>query len=197
MPTEFCLTTEFNYDDYGVRLRSPIFLQKADYGLTTDLFLPVIFYYTLFLTPPLECSTQSRKRDRRGMPPGFVNGEPHLEPLPPPRAGDVELAAAGDKAAKMRMAKWRKRDMIRKRTIAQQQGRIEARMKSPARAPSPPLDDDIDLFSGDDDDVWCDDVGVMGGGAASAAVGGGGLTSSSPALRYVPVDCRPERADFC
>ena len=142
MPTEFCLTTEFNYDDYGVRLRSPIFLQKADYGLTTDLFLPVIFYYTLFLTPPLECSTQSRKRHRRGMPPGFVNGEPHLEPIPPPRPGDVELAAAGDKAAKMRMAKWRKRDMIRKRTIAQQQGRIAARMKSPARAPSPPLDDD-------------------------------------------------------
>tara|TARA_R100001230_G_C5671543_1_gene176494 strand:+ start:428 stop:817 length:390 start_codon:yes stop_codon:yes gene_type:complete len=129
------------------------------------------------------------------MPSGFVNGEPYLEPIPPPRAGDVELAAAGDKAAKMRMAKWRKRDMIRKRTIAQQQGRA-ARTKSPARAPSPPLDDDIDLFSGDDDDVWCDDVGVMGGGAASAAVGGG-LTSSSPALRYVPVDCRPERADFC
>lgn len=125
------------------------------------------------------------------MPPGFVNGEPHLEPVPPPRDGDVELAAAGDKAAKMRMAKWRKRDMIRKRTIAQQQGRIAARMKSPARAPSPPLDDFRDLFTGgDEDDVWCDDVGEISGGAASAAVGDG-LTSSSPALRYVPVDCRP------
>jgi len=124
------------------------------------------------------------------MPPGYVHGVRYLEPIPPPRAGDVELAAAGDKAAKMRMAKWRKRDMIRKRAIAQQQGRNGARNKSPASVPSPPLDDDIDLFSGDDDDVWCDDTGVMGGGGASAAVGDG-LTSSPSALRYVPVDCRP------
>lgn len=132
----------------------------------------------------------AKSHERRGgMPPGYVNGEPYLEPIPPPRAGDAELAAAGDKAAKMRMAKWRKRDMVRRRAIAQQQGRIAARMKSPVRAPSPPLDDDIDLFDGDDDDVWCDDVGVMGGGAASAA-DGDPLTSSSPALRYVPVDRR-------
>ena len=127
----------------------------------------------------------------RGMPPGYVHGVQYLEPIPPPRTGDVELAAAGDKAAKMRMAKWRKRDMIRRRAIAQQQGRnaAAARGKSPAREPSPPLDDDIDLFSGNDDDVWCDDVGVMGGGAAGAAVGDG-LTSSSTALRYVSMDCR-------
>ena len=123
----------------------------------------------------------------RGMPPGYVHGVQYLEPIPPPRTGDVELAAAGDKAAKMRMAKWRKRDMIRRRAIAQQQGRnaAAARRKSPARAPSPPLDDNIDLFSDDEDDVWCDDVG----GAAGAAVGDG-LTSSSTALRYVSMDCR-------
>ena len=134
------------------------------------------------------------------MPPGYVNGVQYLEPIPPPRAGDAELAATGDKAAKMRMAKWRKRNMIRNRAIAQQQGRnaAAARRKSPARTPKlrgpPPRDDDnIDKFSGDDDDVWCDDVGVMGGGAAV----GDGLTSSSTAVRYVPVDCRLARTHFC
>ena len=131
----------------------------------------------------------------RGMPPGYVNGVPYLEPIPPPRPGDEELAAAGDKTAKMRMAKWRKRDRLRNRVIAQQKGRVAARHRSPARTPKlrdpPPRDDDgIDMFSADDDDVWCDDVGVMGDGAAGAAVGDG-LTSSSSAVRYVPMDYRP------
>ena len=137
----------------------------------------------------------------RGMPPGYVNGVPYLEPIPPPRPGDEELAAAGDKTAKMRMAKWRKRDRLRNRAIAQQKGRVAARHRSPARTPK--LRDSVEagmsweefqnLFSGDEDDVWSDDVGVMADGAAV----GDGLTSSSTAVRYVPVDFRPARSYFC
>ena len=150
----------------------------------------MIFYYTLLdlmvRQVRKEAAAVLRDLASRGMPPGYVHGVQYLEPIPPPRKEDVELAAAGDKAAKMRMANWNRRNMIRNRAIAQQKGRIAARMKSPTRVPSPPLDDDIDKFSGDDDDVWCDDVGVMDGGAAA----GEGLTSSSTALRYVSMDCR-------
>ena len=154
--------------------------------------LRVIFYYTLLdlmvRQVRKEAAAVLRDLASRGMPPGYVHGVLYLEPIPPPRKEDVELAAAGDKAAKMRMANWNRRNMIRNRAIAQQQGRnaAAARRKSPARTPKlrgpPPRDDDgIDMFSGDEDDVYCDDVGVMADG----------LTSSSSALRYVPMDYRP------